>query len=141
MTASRTVLGMIPGITTEQVEQIITARENATTGDPRGRQSISSLYTQGVFDLATIRRLAPYLTCSGDTYRAQIAGYSTDTKQVQRAELVIDASGPSPRRLYWKDLQLMGPGYSLSLLVGEGMLATNAVPAGTASSASPPATE
>jgi hypothetical protein len=61
----------------------------------------------------------PYLTTGGDVYRAQVVGYFDDSGLSARAEVVVDGTTSPPRQVYWKDLRLLGRGYSLESLGAE----------------------
>jgi hypothetical protein len=53
-------------------------------------------------------------------FRAQVVGYFDDPGPSGRAEVVIDATRSPPRQIYWKDLRLLGPGYTAAELTGGG---------------------
>ena len=63
-----------------------------------------------------MKALLPYITTGGDVYRAQVVGYYDRPTPWGRGEVVIDATGPQPRQLYWKDLGIFGRGYSTDML-------------------------
>lgn len=115
-TASAEVLGMIPGLPVEAIERIVSSPDRTSGEVPEERKTPAWLWTENVLDRETFQKVLPFVTCRGAAFRAQIIGYSSQSKLASRAEVVIDVSSPSPRRLYWKDLQIFGRGFSWSLL-------------------------
>jgi len=65
-----------------------------------------------------MKALFPFVTCGGDVYRAQVVGFFDDYGPVARAEVVIDATSDPPRQVYYKDLRLLGRGFSIDELRG-----------------------
>jgi hypothetical protein len=63
-----------------------------------------------------MRTLLPYLTTGGDVFRAQVVGFFDDSPLSARAEVVVDGTASPPRQVYWKDLRLLGRGYSRETL-------------------------
>lgn len=119
--APREVLAAVPGMTDTIVEQIIAGRGLQGVGDeedPAHRYPIW-LLSQGLVDRPTMRTLLPYLTCGGEVYRAQVVGFFDTGSPSARVEVVIDATGQFPRQVYWRDLRLLGRGFSLETLRGE----------------------
>jgi len=125
--AARPVLEGIPGMPSAAVEQILVRRPLAGEVQDEGRRHPTWLWSEGIVDLPTMRQLMPYLTCGGDTYRGQIVGFFTGSETAfTRIEIVIDASVDPARRVYYKDLTLLGSGYPLAMLASGGMSDTNA---------------
>lgn len=117
--APRAVLLGVPGLDAALVEQIVVRRgSSAARGDP-GRRHPTWLLTEGLVELDQMKSLLQYLTCGGDVYRAQIVGFFDRPGPSTRVELVLDATVTPPRRVYWKDLRLLGRGYSLTALGAE----------------------
>jgi DNA uptake protein ComE-like DNA-binding protein len=112
-TAHSAVLAAIPGIDRALVEQIVTARENQATGD---RSQPGWLLTDGLVDVAKLRMLLPYITCGSDVHRAEIVGFFDGPGPVARREVVIDATRPPARLVYWKDLRSLDARYPLDLI-------------------------
>lgn len=110
--AGRLILLGIPELDESLVDRILAARDafSSDAGD-QYRYPIW-LYTEGLVDLEQMRRLEPYLTCGGDVYRAQIVAFGESTRLVARGEVVLDASVSPPRQVYWKDLGLLGRGFT-----------------------------
>lgn len=110
--APREVLMAVPGLEATVADQIVSAR----TGEQGDRASVAWLWTEGIVDRATLRRLLPYLTTEGDVYRGQVVAGFEGKNRWMRAEFVIDASASPPKQVYWKDLRLLGRGFSASVL-------------------------
>ena len=114
--APRAVLMTIPGIEEEVVDQIIASRDSTGEG-AQGTQSHESWILQdGIVDLDTMKKLARYITTRGDVYRAQIVGFHDAGGMFARAEVVIDATEPLPRVLFWRDLGQFGRGFSIDVI-------------------------
>jgi hypothetical protein len=101
------------------VRQILSARESRTAGqDPERRHPVWLLF-EGIVDLEQMRKIYPYVTCSGSVYRAQLVGGYEDQGPTARAEVVLDATRHPARRVYWKDLRVLGRGFSWETLGSE----------------------
>jgi len=107
--APRTVLLGVPGIDAALVERILAARSMAPA-EEAGRHDPTWLLTEGLVDLAQMRRLLPYVTTGGDVGRAQIIGFYDRRSPVMRLETVIDATELPARQVYYKDLRPLGRG-------------------------------
>ncbi len=126
--APQSVLEGIPGLEGASAVSIVAARgsqEGSQAGpqaDDEERRHATWLLRQGLLDLAQMKAIMPFVTGGGDVYRAQIVGFFDRAEPViargpiARAELVLDATGDHPRRVYWKDLRIMGPGFTPSSL-------------------------
>ncbi|NLS90738.1 MAG: general secretion pathway protein GspK [Planctomycetaceae bacterium] len=116
--ASEDVLVAVPGVTEELARRITTQRQVASSGDGESRRHPTWLLADGLVDLAQMKSLLPYVTCGGDVYRAQIVGFFDEQGPVSRAEVVIDATSVPARQVYYKDLRLLGRGFSIDALRG-----------------------
>jgi hypothetical protein len=126
--ATRPVLEGIPGMPSAAVEQILVRRPLAGGAPDEGRRHPTWLWSEGIVDLPTMRRLMPYLTCGGEVYRGQIIGYFAGMETAfTRIEVVIDASIDPARRVYYKDLTLLGAGFPLTMLASGGTSGMNAL--------------
>lgn len=114
--ASRRVLGMIPGLPEEAVERIVSGQDRVTGAVVAERLTPAWLLSENVIDRVTFESILPFVGCRGDVFRAQIVGYSSESRLATRVEVAIDVSSRSPRRLYWKDLQIWGRGYEWGVL-------------------------
>ncbi len=117
--APRAVLLGVPGLDRSAVDQVIAARGLRPAEDDPDRRHVTWLLTEGIVDLEQMKVLLPYLTTGGDVYRAQVVGYFDDSGPSARAEVVVDGTTSPPRQVYWKDLRLLGRGYSLATLGAE----------------------
>jgi DNA uptake protein ComE-like DNA-binding protein len=109
--APRTVLEGVPGLDENTVTQIVASRQTEQGALPPERAYPTWLLQEGIVDLARMKALMPFITTGGDVYRAQIVGYYDRPSPTGRAEVVIDATNPQPRQLFWKDLAIFGRGY------------------------------
>ncbi len=66
-----------------------------------------------------MRQLVPYLTAGGDVFRAQVVASYDGSGPSARAEVVVDGTTSPPRQVYWKDLRLLGRGFSPETLGAE----------------------
>ncbi|MFV1968751.1 MAG: general secretion pathway protein GspK, partial [Pirellulaceae bacterium] len=113
------VLSAVPNMDPAAVRQIQVERESQSgRPDPRRRHPVW-LLLEGVVDLPRMKALMPYLTCGGGVYRAQVVGYFDGPGPTSRAEVVIDTTQQTARQLYWKDLRILGRGYSRETLGGD----------------------
>jgi hypothetical protein len=123
-TAPAEVLRSIPGIDKALAEQIVTSRSAGSKNEQRHEKHPYWLFTEGLVDLNKMKELFPYLTIGGDVYRAQIVAFSEASRLSQRVEIVLDASHSPARRLFWKDLQVLGRGYPWDVLDTPGGIST-----------------
>jgi DNA uptake protein ComE-like DNA-binding protein len=119
MQAPRRVLEGIPGLTPEQIDQIIQYREYELN-DPNltdlNRRYETWLLAELIVDLPTMRALAPFICCRGDVYRAEVIGYFENGEASSRAEVVYDTTEPLPRVLFWRDKSHLPIGQSVQTL-------------------------
>ncbi len=119
MQAPRRVLEGIPGLSLEQVDQIIQRREYELN-DPDltdlNRRYETWLLAEMIVDLTTMRAIAPFICCKGDVYRAEIIGYFENGEASSRAEVVYDTTEPLPRLLFWRDKSHLPIGQSIQTL-------------------------
>jgi type II secretory pathway component PulK len=114
--APRAILEGIPGITPEVVEQILTRREYDAGVENPGRLHETWLLTEGVVTIEEMRMLMPFVTGSGDVFRAQVVGYYQSGQAASRAEVVFDATRSPVRVVFWRDISHLGRGYALETL-------------------------
>jgi len=74
------------------------------------------LLAEGLVDLATFKRLGPWLTTGGDVYSFQAVGYFDQGGPTTRLEAMIDATKAPPRIVFQRDLTNLGRGFEPSLL-------------------------
>jgi DNA uptake protein ComE-like DNA-binding protein len=110
------VLMTIPGMDSTTANLILTAQSTASNMLGSNRKYPTWLYTEGLTTLDTLKKLMPFITCSGRVYRAQVVGFFDASGPVCRAEVVIDATTTAPRLLLWRELTQLGHGYSATVL-------------------------
>lgn len=113
--APRALLLGIPGFTPEQVEQILSMRYPEPTEQMPGSEYPTWILSSSIVTLDEMKALLPYVTSAGHVYRAQIVGYYDDGPAA-RVETLIDATSTTPRRLLWRELTHLGPGFPKSTL-------------------------
>lgn len=123
-TAPPEVLRAVPGIDKALAEQIATSRNSNSNGDQRFDEHPCWLLTESLVDLKKMKEIYPYLTVGGDVYRAQVVAFSEESRLSQRVELVLDASRAPARRVFFKDLQILGRGYRWDVLDTPGGIST-----------------
>ena len=113
--ASRAVLRGIPGLELSDVESVLGSRISNVTSSHPERKHATWLLSEGLVDLAGMKKLMPLLTGGGDVYRAQFVGYFEAEGPVSRLEVILDAT-QEPRVVYRRDLSDLGPGYTREFL-------------------------
>ncbi len=114
--APRAVLLGVPGLERSVVDQIITSRGRGFGDDIRSHRHAIWLLTEGIIDIDQMKELMPYVTGSGDVFRAQVVACHETSGLSARAEFVVDSTVSPPRQIYWKDLSLLGRGFPLDVL-------------------------
>jgi DNA uptake protein ComE-like DNA-binding protein len=115
LTASRTVLTALPGVTDSDVQAIMDGRPPLTGGEAPDPifQTPAWLITQANLSASTLKTLERYITCSSQVYRVQSVGYFDGGGPTARVEAVIDTNVGRPRIIYWRDLTELGKGFNL----------------------------
>lgn len=102
------VLVGIPGITEELANSIVatqrSAQRNNSAKKNNGRHTVAWLLYEGLVDLKSLRRIAPYLTTHGDVYRIYSMGYFDRGAPTAFVEAIVDASEMSPRIISFREL-------------------------------------
>jgi hypothetical protein len=114
--ASRSVLMGIPGMTEEIVERILSDREPEVTEENPERKYETWLLSEGVVTLDEMKQLTPYICGGGDVWRVHVVGFYDQGGPAARVEALIDASGGTPRLLFWRDVSHLGRGFPLMTL-------------------------
>lgn len=104
----------IPVLDAESVEAIVEARSMPSESENRLFETWPLV--EGLITLETMRLLLPLVTTGGDVYRAQVIGYHESAAAFTRLEVVIDATGPNPRMVQYRDLSHLGRGFDTSVL-------------------------
>jgi hypothetical protein len=102
-------------MTVEVVDQILAIRGTQTATD-MSRLHPTWLLTDGLVTLEEMKQLLPYVTTRGDVFRGQVIGYFDGGGVSARAEVIVDATIPLPRILFWRELGYLGRGYPLDML-------------------------
>lgn len=116
-TAPAEVLQALPGITTADVQKILSARPAAGMVDA----SAAALYATPAWLITTaqisannLRQWEPYITTRSQVFRVQAVGYYETGGPMVRVEAVIDTNAGRPRLLFWRDLSDLGRGFPFS---------------------------
>ena len=117
--APQAVLEAVPGMDKTVAGQIAGGRSGEGFRGAERRRLPTWPLTEGLVSLDKMKELLPYVTVGGDVYRAQVIGFFDDGGPFARAEIVVDATADPPRQVYYKDLRLLGRGYSLAALGAE----------------------
>lgn len=83
------------------------------------RATTGWLLTEGLTDVATLRKLDKYLTARGDVYRATAIGHFGSGGPLVRLEAIVNASVQPPAVTFRRDLSHLGSGYRLHELIGQ----------------------
>jgi type II secretory pathway component PulK len=106
-TAPKVVLAALPGLAQTDVENIYSARQQASL------DSAAWLVTGAQLNITTLRQLENYITARTQVYRVQSVGYFEGGKGPSaRVEAVIDTNAGRPRILMWRDLSELGKGWN-----------------------------
>jgi DNA uptake protein ComE-like DNA-binding protein len=116
--APQSVLEAVPGLDRAAASRIVAARSGrgGRSGPSDERRLSTWLLTEGIVNLEEMKKIMPYVTAGGDVYRAQVVAFFDHGGPFARAEVVIDATASPTRQVYYKDLRLLGRGYSLGML-------------------------
>ena len=116
--APRPVLSAIPGLTTADVQRIISDRPDVSRPVPADYRHAAWLYTKGLVSLDAMKSLYDKTTARGDVFRGQIVGFLDRANEIERAEVVVDGTTEPPRQVFYKDLSTLGKGFSDATLLG-----------------------
>lgn len=119
----REILLVMPDMTETIADAILMARPPIEAGGMSeammaNRISPVWLLAEGLVDLATFKRLGPWLTTGGDVYSFQAIGHFDQGGPSTRLEAMIDATKLPPRVTFQRDLTGLGRGFAPSLLSG-----------------------
>jgi len=104
-TAPRLVLETLPGLTGEQIDGLLEARDRLTDED---RMTPAWLVTEGVLDPVAFDDIAPLITARGQQFMVESLGYADHIGMVTRLEVVLDLMGPIPQTVYYRDVTQIG---------------------------------
>jgi type II secretory pathway component PulK len=116
--APRALLAGIPNFTPEMVDQVISNRDVSMSQQRPEQKYETWLLSDGIVDLATMKKLMPLITGGGSVYRAQVVGgfFNDPDLPSNRIEVLIDGTKTPPMvRRRW-DLTELGAGYKPEVL-------------------------
>ncbi len=115
------ILRGIPGAPETFADDVAGTRypEPQSLDDPF-RHETWPLY-EGLVTLEEMKILLPFVCAGGSVYRGQYIGFYDGLGVSARVEAVIDASGPAPKLLLWRNISHLGRGYDLGTLGSESM--------------------
>lgn len=114
--APRAVLEAIPGMTSEIVDQILSARAADPTTAPAEHRQPTWILCEGIVTLEQMKEILPLVCGAGAYLRAQVVGLYDDGGPFSRLEVVLDSSKQPAAIVFWRDVGHLGPGYSLDVL-------------------------
>jgi hypothetical protein len=123
--APEVILSALPGITDENRDKIvggILTNRDPEMLNPSFRHE-TWLLERGIVTLAEMKQLLPLVCAHGDIYRADVLGYFDPdasgrvTGPAVRLDVVIDATRPKPRLLFWRDISHLGTKAALEAAV------------------------
>ncbi len=103
--ASRPVLGAVPGLTAETIEQIAARR---ATLDEEQLRTPAWLLTEQILTIEQFRQVLPQITTGGDVFRAQLIAWRPAGGPYRRMEVLIDRTHPPARTIVRRDLSIYG---------------------------------
>ena len=115
MEADRGVLAMLPGLQSEQVDRLVTARTQQPAGEAN-RLHAAWLLAEQVVDLPAMRRLWPYVTVGGDVFTTQVVAVYDEESPAMRCEVVVDGARESLPVVRYHDLRRLGRGFAAAAL-------------------------
>jgi type II secretory pathway component PulK len=115
-TATRPVLLAIPGLTAEQADRIMSARERPAAGATPRTHAVW-LLVEGLLNLDEMKQIWPHVTVGGDMYRAQIVAFYDGQSPWYRQDVIVDGTQETTSPIYYRDLRRLGFGFSWHELV------------------------
>ena len=111
LTASQSVLALVPGLDAATAESIVRKRENL---EPDQRRTTAWLLGSEIVDVQTYRKIAPWLVPRSFQFRVRVIGYGIRSGVYRILEVVIDLGGARPRLVYLRDLTRLGPSFPIA---------------------------
>lgn len=112
------VLHSVPGLDSETVERILEARSRPSS-DPAARRSVGWIWSEGLVDLTTMRRVHRHLTAGGDVSSCQIVGFRDDVSPVYRLSATFDGTTRPARMVRTATWHAWGRGFTAAQLRGQ----------------------
>ena len=107
--APREVLTVIPGFSSDSMEQLIALRQNTTIES--GRQHAIWLLVEGVVDRVGMQEVWPWITTCGDVMEGEVVAYYDQDSPWLRTEFVLDATREELPLLFRRNMDRLGRGY------------------------------
>lgn len=107
-TAPAIVLRTIPGLTEENVANIIAQRQQISG---EAKASIGWLVSYGVLDAETFALVSNMLTTRSIQFSADVIGFADHTGTFKRFEVVVEMRGHLAQIVYFRDISSLGVGY------------------------------
>jgi hypothetical protein len=104
-TASAKVLATLPEINDATAESIVSAR-HATAMEKR--RTTAWLYTEGLVDADTFKKISPRITARSFQYSFHVLGYGVPSGRFRVLEVIIDVANEKPAITYLRDLTKLG---------------------------------
>lgn len=109
-TAPRLVLECIEGLTSDQVDAIVSERD--ALSDEK-LATTAWLVTEEVLDHETFARIAPQITVRAQQFKIQSLGYADHVGTVTRLEVILDMNGPVAETIYYRDISYLGAAFPI----------------------------
>jgi len=109
-TAPHQVLRCIPGLTEDEIDAIVSKRENL---DPETKATTAWLVTEDVLDFKKFVEIAPLVTARGTQFTIESLGYADFIGMVTRLQVVVEMRGPMVQAMYHRDLTHLGGHYPI----------------------------
>ncbi len=112
--ASRPVLGAVPGLTAETIEQIAARR---ATLDEEQLRTPAWLLAEQILTIEQFRLVLPQITTGGDIFRAQLIAWRPAAGPYRRMEVLIDRAHQPARTIVRRDLSLYGVAIPIARII------------------------
>jgi type II secretory pathway component PulK len=113
-TAPAIVLGTLPALTAEEIDEIIAQREVLPP-----EEKISTAWLASIIGLEKFERIASRVSTRGMRFRVESVGYGDHIGTITRLETIIEMRGPLGQIVYYRDLTTLGTTYPIRLAAGE----------------------
>jgi nucleotide-binding universal stress UspA family protein/DNA uptake protein ComE-like DNA-binding protein len=140
LTAPRSVLMCLPGVTSQVADQLISARQQAQSGGIDITTTDWAVQALG----GAGQGVSQYLTATSSQYSADIVAATADGRSFRHVKIVIDTTTSPPRIVFRKDLTEQGwpldPQILAELRMQPGSVANGGAGAGTGKTTNRPGT-
>ncbi len=116
-TASASILSSLGALTEEDIEAILTVREELT---PEQKQSTGWL--AAIIGADEFTAVAPLLCARGNRFRVESLGYGDHIGTVVRLEVILEMRGPVAQIVYNRDITMLGTAYPIRFAEGDSEL-------------------